>query len=133
MDSIHAHSLRSLDGCQVLVVEDDSDTRQIMKFVLEQNGAVVEAVDSVNSALTQFRSKKPDVIVADIAMPGLNGFALIAEVRKIDAEVKTHTQVIAVTAFSSPQDRDRAISAGFDQYLTKPFDPSELINAVRQV
>jgi len=122
-----------LSGCNILLVEDDSDTRQMMKFVFEQSGATVAAADSVPAALEAFRFRIPDVVVADIGMPGLNGFALIAEVVKLNAEQRIHIPAVAVTAFSSPQDKARALDAGFERYVTKPFDPLELIQAVSEL
>src|SRR5688572_15124795 len=123
---------RPLDGCMILLVEDDSDTRQMMKFVFEQQGAEVTATESVQAALEKFRARRPDVLVSDLAMAGFNGFALIAEVRKLDEEGGSHTPAVAVTAFSTPQDRELATSAGFERYVTKPFDPDELVQSVVQ-
>src|SRR5688572_21263404 len=114
-------SSRKLEGRRVLIVENDSDTLQILKFVVEQNGAEVVPTDSVRVALEQFERQRPDVILADIGMPDLNGYALIAEVRKIDAAQGSQTNAIAVTAFSSPQDEELAIASGFQRYLAKPF------------
>src|SRR5688572_26856856 len=90
-------SPRPLEGRKVLVVEDDSDTRHMLKFLLEQTGANVVATDSVPPALDEFVSDRPDVIVTDIAMPGLNGYALIAEVRRLDSELGVRTTAIALT------------------------------------
>jgi CheY-like chemotaxis protein len=124
---------RALKGRRVLVVEDDSDTLQIIQFVLERHGAYVMPTDSVLAALDRLELHPPDVVVADIAMRGLNGYALISEIRKMDAEIGRHTPAIAVTAFSTPQDQAAASAAGFESYITKPFDPDVLINAVAQL
>jgi len=111
-----------LQGRRVLVVEDDSDTLQIMQFVLERHGAQVLPANSVPAALDQIESYSPEVVVADIGMRGLNGYALIAEVRKMDAAMGRHTPAIAVTGFATPQDRETASAAGLDAYIIKPFD-----------
>jgi len=124
---------RPLEDRRILIVEDDSDTLQMLKFVLEQNGADVVATDTVKAALEQFERQRPDVILADIAMPDLNGYALIAEVRRIDAERGGHTKAIAVTAFSTERDRQLAESSGFKGYITKPFDPRVLVETVVQL
>jgi CheY-like chemotaxis protein len=126
-------SSATLTGCKLIVVEDHSDTRQMMTFVLEQNGASVRATDSVTPALQMFEEQHPDIVVADISMAGLNGYALISEVRRINAEGGFHTPVIAVTAFASPQDRELAMSAGFDRYIVKPINLHELIQAIVQL
>jgi len=124
---------RSLQGRRVLVVEDDSDTLQIMQFVIERDGAQVMPVSSVPAALELIESYSPDVVVADIGMRGLNGYALISEIRKMDAAMGRHTPAIAVTGFATPQDREAASTAGFEAYITKPFDPQVLIDAIAQL
>src|SRR5262249_22651467 len=117
---------RSLQGRRVLVVEDDSDTLQIIQFVLEQHRAHVMPADSVPAALDQIESSPPEVVVADIGMRRLNGYALISEIREMDAALRRHTPTIAVTGFATPQDRETAAAAGFEAYITKPFDPHVL-------
>jgi CheY-like chemotaxis protein len=124
---------RPLQGRRVLVVEDDSDTLQIMQFVLERHGAHVMPASSVLAALDQIESYSPDVVVADIGMRGLNGYALISEIRKMDAAMGRHTPAIAVTGFATPQDREAASAAGFEAYITKPFDPRILIDTIEQL
>ena len=126
-------SPRPLDGRLVLVVENDSDTLQILKFVLEQNGADVVPTDTVRTALEQFERQRPDVILADIAMPDLNGYALITEIRRMDAERGSHTKAIAVTAFSTQRDKELAFASGFEGYITKPFDPRVLVETLVKV
>src|SRR5262245_39679882 len=125
-------SLLPLSGREVLVVEDDSDTREILKFVLEQNGAKVVAVDGVEPALEAFQADNPDTIVADIGMPGYNGYALIAKIRELERETSRRTRCIAVTAFSTPKDRTATLNAGFDAYLAKPFRPAELVKTLSE-
>jgi CheY-like chemotaxis protein len=124
---------RLLEGRRVLVVENDSDTLQMLKFVLEQNGADVTPTASVPAALEQFELRRPDVLLADIAMPDLNGYALITEVRRIDAETGGHTRAIAVTAFSTQRDQELALASGFQAYITKPFDPHALVQTILQL
>jgi len=124
---------RPLEGRRILIVENDSDTLQMLRFVLEQNGAHVAATDTVSAALKEFECQSPEVILADIAMPGLNGYALITEVRRLDAERGNHTKAIAVTAFATERDRQLAESSGFEGYITKPFDPRALVETVAQL
>jgi len=125
--------IQPLEGRRILIVENDSDTLQMLKFVLEQNGAHVVATDGVLAALKEFKSQRPDVILADIAMPDLNGYALITEVRRLDAERGSHTKAIAVTAFATERDQQLAESSGFEGYITKPFDPRALVETVAQL
>jgi CheY-like chemotaxis protein len=123
-------SARPLEGLRVLIVENDSDTLEMLKFVLEQNGADVVPTNAVSAALEQFDRQRPDVILADIGMEEMNGYALIAEVRRKDAERASHTKAIAVTAFSTDRDKELAVASGFEGYITKPFDPRELVETL---
>ena len=119
-----------LSGTRVLVVEDDSDTREILRFVLEQNGANVVATPAVQPALQAFESVHPDAVVADIGMPDYNGYALIAKIREFDRKRQIHTKCVAVTAYATPTDRDTALNSGYDAYIAKPFRPDELVKTV---
>jgi CheY-like chemotaxis protein len=117
-----------LKEIRLLVVEDERDTRELMRFLLRQHGAEVMAAENVSMAIELFNERRPDVVIADIGMPGNDGFALIAHVRSIDK-----TPVVAVTAYSNPGARERGLKAGFNAYLGKPFDPEELVTTVRKL
>lgn len=117
-----------LKDIRLLVVEDERDTRELLRFLLRQHGAHVTAADNVSVAISIFNDDRPDVVVADIGMPGNAGFALIAHVRSIDA-----TPVVALTAYSNPGARERGLTAGFNAYLGKPFDPEEVVTTVRKL
>lgn len=119
-----------LSGRQVLVVEDDSDTREMLRFVLERNGAAVLAVDAVEPALEAFEKVQPDTVVADIGMPEYNGYALIAQIRELDRKSHRQTKCVAVTAYATSADRETTLNAGFDAYVAKPFEPAELVQTV---
>jgi CheY-like chemotaxis protein len=119
-----------LSGRQVLVVEDDSDTREMLRFVLERNGAAVLAVDAVEPALEAFEKVQPDTVVADIGMPEYNGYALIAQIRELDKKTHRQTKCVAVTAYATSADRETTLNAGFDAYVAKPFEPAELVQTV---
>jgi CheY-like chemotaxis protein len=114
----------------ILVVEDDHDTREVLRFLLAQHFKTVDAVESVEAAIESYERKSPDLLVADIGMPGYNGYALIARIRMLDDRSSKHTPAIALTAYSSDTDRERALSTGFDAYLEKPFDPAGLIQTI---
>jgi CheY-like chemotaxis protein len=119
-----------LRGTRILVVDDDSDTRKMLKFVLEQNGAAVSATDAVQSAIQLFEETSPDAVVADIGLPEYNGYALIAKIRECEQHKRPRTKCVAVTGYATPIDRDLALSSGFDDYIAKPFSPGELIKAL---
>lgn len=120
-----------LDGRRILVVDDDKDTREMLRFVLEQDGAQVTSAGSVPEAVNHYKSSPPDVIIADIGMPEFNGYALIASVRDHDQELGRSTPAIALTAYTSPKDEATALAAGFQKYMSKPFEPGEVIEAIR--
>ena len=82
-----------------------------------------EAVD----ALSEFT---PDLVLSDIAMPGRDGYAVLSEVRALEVRLGRHVPVAAVTAYAHTEDRERAIAAGFDEYLAKPIHPAALARAV---
>ena len=119
-----------LAGRQILVVEDDSDTREMLKFVLEQNGASVLTTDSVPPAVELVEKVHPDAVVADIGLPEYNGYALIAKIREFDEKEHLRTKCVAVTAYATPTDRDIALRSGYDAYIAKPFEPEELVQTV---
>jgi len=120
-----------LSDLRILVVDDDRDTREMLRFILEQDAAQVIAASSVAEALESYKSSRPDVIVADIAMPEYNGYALIAQIRAHDKELGRSTPAIALTAYTSPADEATALAAGFQKYMSKPFEPAKIIEAIR--
>jgi CheY-like chemotaxis protein len=126
------HDRDILHGIRVLVVEDEKDTRDLLGFLLESHGATAIPVDNVTDALAIFTKNHPDIVVTDIGMPDYNGYALIAAVRHEKSQLR-RTPVIALTAYSTPADRDTALISGFDEYLAKPFEPEELIRTIRRL
>ena len=122
-----------LAGRQILVVEDDSDTREMLKFVLEQNGAAVLTTDSVPPAVELVAKVHPDAVVADIGLPEYNGYALIAKIREFDSKQQLRTKCVAVTAYATPTDRDITLRSGYDAYIAKPFEPEELVQTVAKL
>jgi signal transduction histidine kinase/CheY-like chemotaxis protein len=120
----------SLQGVQVLVVDDDEDACHLVALVLKQEGAMVVTVDRAESAIAILRDLKPDVLVSDIGMPGQDGYQMIEEIRSFRAEEGGKIPAIALSAFARAEDRDRALLAGFHQHLAKPVDPETLVAAV---
>jgi signal transduction histidine kinase/CheY-like chemotaxis protein len=114
-------------GMRVLVVDDDADTRGWLTAVLEDGGAAVTAVGSTQEALSALEQRPPHVLIADIAMPDEDGYALIRKVRAIPAERGGRVPALALTAYAGAEDRERIMSAGFEQHVPKPAQPAELI------
>src|SRR5678815_914233 len=127
------NSYDRLRGVRILAVDDDKDTREMLRFILEQQAATVVAVKSVTEAVDSVQQSPPDLIVSDIAMPDYNGYALIALVRANDKKAGRVTPAIALTAYTSPADEETALAAGFHKYMSKPFEPAELIEAIRSL
>jgi len=119
-----------LKNRRILIVEDDVDTQELLKTVLEQHGAEVITVDSGASALREIARAKPDVIVSDIGMAGQNGYELIRNIRSLDPEKGGHIPAIALTAYAAPSDRRRALLAGFQTHLPKPVEPDDLLAVI---
>ncbi|HKG61863.1 MAG TPA: PAS domain S-box protein [Pyrinomonadaceae bacterium] len=119
-----------LKNLRILVVEDDPDTQELLKTVLQQHGAKVVTVGSAASALTEIEQAQPDVLLSDIAMVGENGYDLIRKVRSLRRGAGAHIPAIALTAYASVADRRRALLAGFQTHLAKPIEPDDLVAVI---
>ncbi|HEX5732028.1 MAG TPA: ATP-binding protein [Blastocatellia bacterium] len=120
----------SLDGLRVLLVDDDRDSLQILDVMLTEYGADVHATNSVAEGLEALQWYEPDVIVSDLAMPGEDGYSLVAKVKALEAENGRRIPAVALTAYVRVEDRTRALEAGFSMFVPKPVQPDELINAI---
>jgi signal transduction histidine kinase/ActR/RegA family two-component response regulator len=121
----------SLKGLRVLVVDDEPDTRLLLRTVLEQCGSEVTTAGSAAEALAAFTRSKPDVLVSDIGMPGEDGYELIGKLRAAEAaRAEGRTPAIALTAYARVEDRVRALNAGFQVHVPKPIEPVELLAVV---
>lgn len=119
----------SLRGATVLVVDDEPDARELVKRVLEEHAARVVAVSSAPEAFGAVQESRPDVLVSDIGMPGMDGYALLRELRAGGGPGRD-VPAVALTAFARPEDRERALSAGYRAHLAKPVDPMRLVSLV---
>ncbi len=123
----------NLHGLKVLVVEDEPDTRDLLAQVLREHGASVEAADGAQHALDILPGFEPDVLVSDIGMPGMDGYQLMQAIRSHTPDRLSAMPAIAITAFVRPEDRKRAIEAGFNLHLSKPLDPVTVMHAIEQL
>lgn len=121
---------QSLRGLHVMVVDDEASVRDLLALTLAKCGASVTMAASVEDALALLPNLSPDVVVSDIAMPGVDGYEFIRQLRERVRPGGADLPVIALTAYASLQDRDRALQAGFDRHLTKPVDPAELVRTI---
>ncbi|MCC5638408.1 response regulator [Nostoc sp. CHAB 5844] len=122
-----------LAGLNVLVVDDDDDSRFYVTTVLEGDGANVVAVASAAVALEALIKLQPDVVVCDIAMPEEDGYTLMRKVRSLKPDQGGRTPAIALTAYGDSEDRVRALEAGFQTHVAKPVDPTELVDIVTKL
>ncbi|HEV2914762.1 MAG TPA: ATP-binding protein [Pyrinomonadaceae bacterium] len=120
----------SLDGVSVLVVDNEPDTRDLVRKVLEQCGALVTTASSTAEALALLERTKPDVLVSDIGMPGEDGYDLIRSVRSKERERGGSLPAVALTAYVSEEDRRRALSAGYQEHVAKPVELKRLTELV---
>jgi signal transduction histidine kinase/ActR/RegA family two-component response regulator len=116
---------------RVLVVDDEADTRAVMRALLGQFAMEVQTAGTAAEAMALLESFKPDVMLADIGMPEENGFDLIKKVRALPPERGGQVPAVALTAFAMDEDRRAALAAGFQAHVTKPVDPVKLMEVVR--
>jgi signal transduction histidine kinase len=119
-------SAAMLMGVRLLVVDDDPGARELISGMLEGFGAQVSVAESGQAALSLLFAQRPDVLIADLGMPGMDGYALIEQVRALDPDFGGLTPAVAVTAYASPQDRLRALQAGYQNHVAKPVEAEEL-------
>ena len=119
-------ALPGLDGVHVFVVDDEPDARELLRRILEDQGAVVTSFESADSALAALRSSRPAVIVSDVGMPGMDGYEMMRTLRASEPR-DSRIPALALTAFARAEDRKRALVAGFQAHLAKPFDVAELV------
>ena len=122
--------LSDLGGVHVLAIDDEADSLGLLRVVLETAGARVTTASSGPAALGMLESIKPDVLVADIGMPEMDGFELIKRVRAMASPHVRDLPAAALTAFARSEDRTKALQHGFELHLAKPVDPAELVASV---
>ncbi|MDF5721851.1 MAG: ATP-binding protein [Rhizonema sp. PD37] len=125
-----APNFLTLSEVRILVIDDDADSRDFVAFVLEQHGANVIAVSSAFEALQVLEQEKLDVLVSDISMPDIDGYALMRQVRSWTPEQGGQIPAIALTAFARTFDQQLAVSSGFQEHLPKPLYPEKLVATV---
>ncbi|MGF2035458.1 MAG: PAS domain S-box protein [Nostoc sp. CmiVER01] len=120
----------NLDGVKVLLVDDERDTRELIAFILEQSGAVVTQAASAMEALRIMPEFQPNLLLSDIGMPEVDGYMLIRRIRAMSPEQGGTIPAIALTAYAAEADSQQAITAGFEQHITKPVEPAKLLQAI---
>jgi signal transduction histidine kinase len=123
----------TLSGLRIVVADDQEDSRDLIEFLLTRQGAVVTASSSAAEAFAAVRSHPPHVLLSDIEMPDENGYAFLGRLRALPPEEGGTVPAVAMTAHGSREDRDRAIAAGFQRHLAKPFQPADLFAVIGEL
>ncbi len=121
----------ALTGIKMLVVDDDRDTRDLLQLLLAARGATVCTASSVAEAVERFSAVRPDVLIADIGMPGEDGYVLVERLRAVDPAASF--KAIAVSGYVGDEDRSRARAAGFDEHQPKPLEIAALLQSIVRV
>ena len=122
-----------LNDLTIVVVEDHDDARRYLGLFLKQIGANVVLARNGFEGLEATKNNRPDLVVSDIKMPGMDGFELLREIRAFGPDTGGSIPVIAMTAFVSYADRARILNAGFQECLPKPFTPDKLLETILTV
>ncbi len=129
-DTSDLETSSNLNGVNILVVDDDADTREFIAFLLEQYGANVTAVASADKALAALSQSLPDILLSDIGMPEVDGCMFMRQLRTLPKEQGGQIRAIALTAYAGERNAKQVLAAGFDKHLAKPIEPSELVDAI---
>ncbi|MBD1836772.1 PAS domain S-box protein [Coleofasciculus sp. FACHB-64] len=132
-DRRHSESATDLAGVRVLVVDDDADMRELAAFTLTQSGAEVTTAASGVQALTHLNQSVPDLLLCDIGMPEMDGYALIRQIRKWSPQQGGTIPAIALTAYAGEINQQQALAAGFGMHISKPVEPEELVQAIARL
>ncbi|MEG4349285.1 PAS domain S-box protein [Microcoleus sp. LAD1_D3] len=127
--SLKAHTSPLARLC-ILAVDDELDNLELVQCILEQAGATVISVSSATDALQQLNEYKPDVLIADIGMPQIDGYMLIRQVRQLSTQEGGEIPAIALTAYAGETNQQQALAAGFHRHLPKPVKPETLVETI---
>lgn len=116
-----------LEGVEILVVDDDTDTLELLTFLLSGYKINVTIATSAAEALALLSESLPDLILCDIGLPFMDGYTLLREIRRLPTSKSGTVPAIAITAYGYQEVRELSINADFQDYIIKPFDPQELL------
>ena len=120
---------RILEGLRIVVVDDETDSRELVRAILMRCGGEVNCCDSAAAAMKAIKEWKPDLLVSDIGMPNEDGYSLIQKVRKLRSK-RAKLPAVALTAYATKEDKARALETGFQMHVTKPIEPETLVMAI---
>jgi signal transduction histidine kinase/CheY-like chemotaxis protein len=126
---------RTLDlaGTHLLIVDDEPDARELLRVMLSNTSARISEAESAAEALRIYSEDRPDILLADVAMPGQDGYSLIRAIRSLPGGEGGHVRAVAVSAYARREDRQRALKAGFNDHVCKPVQPDDVHDAIARV
>jgi CheY-like chemotaxis protein len=124
---------RPLDNVRILAVEDQDDSRDLLQFLLQREGAIVDTARSVPEAKAALGAKPFDLLVADLGLPDEDGYSLIRAIRQSFPSPAREIRAVALTAYAGDYYRAEALAAGYDAYVAKPIEPSRLMEVLRNL
>ncbi len=130
LDMTAAAALPDLSGMRVLALDDDADSLEVLRTILLGAGAQVAVAGTAQEALDLLHAQRPQLLISDIGMPGMDGFEFIRRVRSVEDNELCMVPALALSAFARKEDRDRACACGYTDYLVKPVTPGLLVEAV---
>lgn len=119
-----------LSKINILIVDDDADSQELLALILAETGAKVIRAASASEALALLTLTQPSLIISDIGMPDTDGYSLIQKIRAMPSKMVSEIPAIALTAYDADEDRDKAFAFGFQEFITKPIDPEALLSKV---
>lgn len=122
-----------LENAKIIIVDDETDSLELLKFVLKNNGAEVYAFNSASDVLKMAEEINPDLLISDISMADMDGYDLINRIRGSAFSRSKNLPAIAITAYTSVEDREQVLSAGFQMHISKPFDIEEVPQQVKSL
>jgi CheY-like chemotaxis protein len=121
---------RKLLGVRILLVDDDRDTLDMLRFILADNGAEVITAVSTSDALKTLEHWRPDALVSDLAMPDQDGYDFLVQVRSLAPGQGGDVPAVALSAYTRTEDRTHALAAGFQMHVPKPVEPENLVSVL---
>jgi CheY-like chemotaxis protein len=125
-----AESKPKLSNLHILIVDDEPDSHELLRVVLEQSGATVEAASNAADAFKKLDRTRFDILISDIGMPHTDGYELIQKIRRLGSNENKRIPAVALTAYARVEDRVRALDAGFQTHIAKPVEPVEMIAVI---
>ncbi len=129
----HSKNGKHLENIKILLVDDNPDSLELVRFVLANNGAKVFPFSNADEALANIEKVKPDLLVSDISMADMDGYDLVRKIRELPSAKDKFLPAIAMTAYTSVEDRAAVLSAGFQMHIAKPIDINTVAAQIREL